>query len=393
MPLPSSPTLLLSHIYTHLATNIEHSSPPHIIATLAYILTSTSNDYIQQVCHSVGYGCAEPLHRAHRITGEPEDEEEQICEFVLDAEESYPSFFPPELTDALPTAKKSLVLLRGAQSDHPLLQRSLSSQPIQWLWTEAEVKTAQEHISVGNERQVNFSVLKPVSRYKSDIEEFTIFDQEPGTHLCSPSFTPQTFLCTFLATFPHTLPSSTPTFRLLTSCTFSPLVAHTSSLSKALLSLFLSPSSHLNLRIHLTLLRSYLLLTSHSFKSRLSAALFSNSEDGESDTQGMRTFVRPSRPPRSNVDSLAERGNSWAIGLAPSLTARQSWPPGGADLSFHLRTVIVDSLELGFDEPFDDGEKKGTQRVLGEAEARLGFAIHDLPVGGEKDRWLNPLCM
>lgn len=77
----------------------------------------------------------------------------------------------------------------------------------------------------------------------------------------------------------------------------------------------------------------------------------------------------------------------WAVGLASALLEREIWPPVGADLSFFLRTVIVDSLEdtqRGHNLP---------KQVVNDASWRLGFAIRDLPIGPGRDRWLNPLCM
>ena len=82
------------------------------------------------------------------------------------------------------------------------------------------------------------------------------------------------------------------------------------------------------------------------------------------------------------------RGTPWAVGLAPSLLERETWPPVGADLSFFLRTVIVDSFDQGKD---GGGGGERTSRVLQEAEYRLGFAIRDLPVGTGKEKWLDPL--
>lgn len=81
--------------------------------------------------------------------------------------------------------------------------------------------------------------------------------------------------------------------------------------------------------------------------------------------------------------------------MSPSLTVGDRWPPGGTDLNFHLRTVIVDSLEDGrtYDLQHDDEEEARAQRkIVEEAEWRLGFAIRDLPVGTGKEKWLNPLC-
>ena len=76
------------------------------------------------------------------------------------------------------------------------------------------------------------------------------------------------------------------------------------------------------------------------------------------------------------------------------MTEGGSWPPGGADLSYYLGTVIIDSLEaenrqvekLG--EHGDESARKSDQ-LYEEAEWRLGFAIRDLAVGS-RARWLNP---
>jgi hypothetical protein len=93
---------------------------------------------------------------------------------------------------------------------------------------------------------------------------------------------------------------------------------------------------------------------------------------------------------RNSSKKTNESQQPWAVGLAPALLERETWPPVGADLSFFLRTVIVDSFESS-KERMEEGA--GRQRVLEEAEYRLGFAIRDLPVGPGRDKWLNPLCM
>jgi hypothetical protein len=159
----------------------------------------------------------------------------------------------------------------------------------------------------------------------------------------------------------------------------------------------------LNFSEHLVLLRSYILLTSPAFKYRLAAALFSDSGDCyvHSDEVDIRARARQVKSHNSSSNA-AERDRQWAVGLASALTDRESWPPGGADLSFLLRTVIVDSLDEGrSDDGFDaDNEGSGYEMmrvdvrgaVVEEAEWRLGFAIRDLPVGAGRDRWLNPAC-
>jgi hypothetical protein len=198
----------------------------------------------------------------------------------------------------------------------------------------------------------------------------------------------------FTATFPETFPSVTPSLVHVASLMFAPLLEHAASLSSALLSLFLSPS-YLNCQGHLTLLRSYLLLTSDSFKSRLATALFSDSEECDADDQHAKLpfGLSPLKPPMlTDADELTR---TWVIGLAPALTQRETWPPGGADLSFLLRTVIVDSLELSHAHGPShhlSGQCSGRERVYEEAEFRLGFAVRDLPVDAGRKRWLNPLC-
>jgi hypothetical protein len=395
-----------------------------VTASFAYLLTNASRDYIRHVCHSVGYGSSKRMDLSTSFVNkrqaslgpinEDEDEEADADIFGTSTgpEETYPTFFPPELANALPTAKKSLALLRAAQPNHLLTNGDGSIADIEWLWTEERTDGARDSAGIRDSLLVptknecwtsSSAVTRQIShQYKMDIAVFRIFDLEPGAHLKTraeeQNSSMTSSLSNFLAAFPEDLPPNAPTLSLLTSEVFSPLVRHAASLSSSLLSLILSSSSHLNLCEHLMLLRSFLLLTSQSFKSRLTSALFSDSEDpdpGRDGMTGVRASIRPSRRQPNAFTSSNNQAKSWAIGLASSLTARESWPPGGADLSFHLRTVIVDSLELGYRETDDAETQKSTVgriRVLEEAEVRLGFAIRDLPVGDGRDRWLNPLC-
>jgi hypothetical protein len=448
------PSPLLSHVYNHLQTHLERQSPRLITACLAYILTTASRDYVVGVCRSVGLGGnvfgvgkggKKPMQTSDMFDEDEEGQDEEGALFEeMEGEEGevFPSFFGSELADALGTARKSLVLLRAANPDHPLLCGS--GQPrreVEWLWSEEDVEAAwvgltptRKEEKGANSEGSGLETLDIGERnvYKPELAtQFGVFDLEPGA---TPSIFPppsspanNTFVPisaslsgpvqSFISQFPSSLPALTPTLTHLNELTFAPLVSHASELSRALLGLFLplsqhpSPSnqtSHSNLDFseHLILLRSYILLTSHAFKSRLAAALFSDS--GEYDVHSDEVDIRArARQVKFNQDkgdnSPAEEDKQWAVGLAPALTDRESWPPGGADLSFLLRTVIVDSLDEGRldgDDRSEDGEGGerwslgGSRRnvVLEEAEWRLGFAIRDLPVGAGRDRWLNPTC-
>lgn len=410
--LTSTPEPLLSHIYDHLHAHIERQSPRIIAAIFAFILTSASQEYLQQVSRSVGFG-GKPTRKSTRVVGERNDQystnflddEDQNQDDMfdnLDSSDTFPTFFPQELVDVLPAAQKSLILLRAAQPDHPLLNAPSSQGAIKWFWTELEIeaawsdKTPQPHL-VGQDAQAPLSALEPPISFSSidaaSFARFRIFDLEPGFHLSESALgndmkhTSAPSLQTFIDIFPSSLPPITPTLAHLTSLVFARLVRHASTLSGELLALFLSSSGTLNFQAHLVLLRSYLLLTSPPFKSRLAAALFSDSGDCDGDNNKYGMFLHSMR--RRPSKRLGEGGQPWAVGLAPALLERETWPPVGADLSFFLRTVIVDSFETG--KSTVEGAER--QQVLEEAEYRLGFAIRDLPVGPGRDKWLNPLCM
>ena len=392
-PIDSNPATLLSLIHTHLSTHLESQSSPLISASFAYVLSTTSQHYIRHVCRSIGLGLdgtavfknPKPMMNSDIF----DEEEDETCvdmfEELVETEEGEesPTFFEPELRNMLKTARRSLVLLRTAQSEHPLLTQTKAVE-VAWLWTREEVEAVWAGLPLP--KRVDNDVKREVklnSIYKPELAvQFSMFDLDPrdGSTSISP-------VEAFINRFPTRLPGLTPTLSHLAALTFRPLISHASALSQTLLSIFLSPCpsastpKNLNFNDHLTLLRSYILLTSHAFKSRLAAALFSDT--GEFDTD---------HDPHSEHQQHSEH-KQWAVGLAPALTDRESWPPGGADLSFLLRTVIVDSLKRhvrGGEEEEERGRKVGG--VWEEAEWRLGFAIRDLPVGAGRDRWLNPTC-
>lgn len=404
-PLPAS---LLSRIYRHLDLHIERQSARTINAIFAFILTTVSHEYLQQVSRSVGYS-TDGGKNPSRVSGakpniyplddeDGEDKDNDLFEPPDSLWDAFPDFFPQDLLDILPAAQKSLVLLQAAQPDHPLLHRTTTHSVIRWFWTKDLIESAWNGLNtdlrVDNGRaspQSEPSSSNTAVDDKAAFSLFRLFDLEPGSKVDSPKNVKEDAnaqsLQSFINSFPESLPPITPTLSHLTSLVMAQLVQHASTLSNALLTLFLSPSDNLNFQAHLHLLRSYLLLTSPPFKSRLAAAVFSDSEDFDHDHKAYGISIRSLR--RKPGKKPGESTQPWAVGIAPSLLERETWPPVGADLSFFLRTVIVDSFETGKDslENYDVG-----RQVLEEAEYRLGFAIRDLPIGSGGDKWLNPLC-
>jgi hypothetical protein len=309
----------------------------------------------------------------------------------------FPSFFPPNVVDVLPAAQKSLILLRAAEPDHPLLRVSPIQRVVEWFWTWSEIEAAWNHrdSTLALEQQpVRLPEDSSLDENEPGLAQFRIFNLEPGGHFGHSLLddkhtpTPISALQDFIHAFPKSLPPITPTLSHLTSLVFEPLVQHASMLSRTLLSLFLSPSAPLQFRPHMELLHSYLLLAAPSFKSKLAAALFSDSQGYDAD-EPIPTSLRSIR---RKVPEKRDRSHRWPVGLSFSLLERETWPPVGADLSFFLRTVIVDSFEI-HGERLAEGDLASSRETFWvEAERRLGFAIRDLPTGPGHDQWLNPLC-
>jgi hypothetical protein len=416
-----SPAPLLSRIYHHLNTHLERQSPKIIKAIIAFILTTTSHAYLQQVSRSVGYGLDPPRKPPRSTVDRPDnyvlEEEDDKDNDILDRlellEDTFPDFFPPELRDILPAAQKSLVLLQAAQPDHPLLQRDRIRRVIQWLWTVVEIEAAWNDTTPKPCEQTTSMPTSESSssdditaRYKPELSAFRLFDLEPSvTPLGGDILLQSKSLEAFIDTFPETFPMVTPTLTHLTSLVLNQLINHVSTLSTALVRLFLSSSGTLNFRAHLLLLRSYLLVTAPPFRSRLAAALFSDSDSCEVDAKAHSMAIRSLHRKPATIKKPGEKMQTqpWAVGLAPALLERETWPPVGADLSFFLRTVIVDSFEGGSRKRVQgegEGEPESTvavggerTKVVEEAEYRLGFASRDLPTGTGREKWLNPLCM
>ena len=373
---------------------------------IAFILTGASQEYLNEVGRSIGFGGQPPqrLPKASSEMGdryqldadEEEEGEEDIFDLLDKVETTFPTFFPQNLLQVLPAAQKSLVLLRIAQPDHSLLNTQMGVSSIRWLWTVEEIMASFNSLPLPSEYGTSPpSIPLPLSPtsveifYKPELSDFQVFDLEPGLSIGeSINDSSGQLLHAFIRHFPETLPSITPTFSELTALMFRDLVHHASTLSSTLLSLFITSTDNLNFHSHLVLLRSYLLIAAPSFKSRLLAALFSDAGEYEVDQSPHSMSIRSLR--RKPSKKLKESKQPWAVGLSPNLLDRETWPPVGADLSFFLRTVIVDSLEKGKE---TEEEIAGQKPVTEEAGWRLGFAIRDLPTGPGRDKWLNPLCM
>ncbi|EJF65129.1 hypothetical protein DICSQDRAFT_98693 [Dichomitus squalens LYAD-421 SS1] len=461
IPLPTTSSALLSAIYNHLTDHMERSSPRLVTAVLAFMLTNTSRGYMQDLCASVGYSTPSstvqpPITKARVAYDDglpsafPKDEndyygtgrrEEGDFDFDVDG---FPESVRPELAEVFTRSRKSLVLLRAADPEHPLLTSKHLHPEIEWLWTEEQLENMEDGLafSAGSVRTPARAIERDVGSTDSGptsedvLHSFKVFDLLPGESDPTPGNYPTTnllsnahfttFLRAFLAAFPSSLPPSTPTLSHLAARVLSPLVSHAQALSGALVARFLSPATHLHLHTHLVLLRGYILLTEHAFKSRLQDALFSDAEDISAAVVGSRMHavgaVRERARERSRTKSGQTSGSrsrsrvasgviageekpkkgERVVGLSPALTIGDKWPPLGSDLNFLLRTVVVDALEEGRAFAAADGEEgvhaedekvRAHRRIVEEAEWRLGFAIRDLPMGTGREKWLNPLAV
>lgn len=372
---------------------------------LAHIFTVTSGDYLQSISRSIGYHGELSTNRSKAAfilsgfdLGEEGDQEDGESVSNDDVEE-FPNFISLDATETLIRARKSLKFLSTAQPDHPILQHQASRRRVSWFWTNEEVMAAWDSKNLINSSDTVES--EPKSATSSDtspdsgvLGQFKVFSLEPGTHLAPSARGAESTLQSFLANFPSYLPALTPTLSHLSEVVLSPLLAHGTAVSGALISLLLSPRSHLHMHSHLVLLRSYFLLSLPAFTMRLQAALFSDSDDWNFEGSTMRAMAKSTQNRKSAGAVAGGSHAQWAVGLGLGLAERDSWPPGGSDLSYYLRTVIVDSLESLI--KLTDGQfldsSEGRHRIFAEAEYRLGFTIRDLPAGSGRERWLNPSC-
>jgi hypothetical protein len=395
---------LLSDIYQSCLHHFQYSSPKLVKAAVAFILTLISRHYLQTICSAVAYnGSRRSLGRHPKMNQPGGGDKYENLDFSGVVTQRYPSFIPKPLKDSLVSAQKSLIILQDACPDHPLLSKPAHSSPIAWYWTEKEVNAAWSRVliepvtskSSAPETPGLFNPGEGATKYKPELLGLQVYDLEPGSCGTNPGALEPVRM--FMKNFPEHLPTVAPTIGDLTNLVFSPLAEQALVLSQAVLDIFLTPLSSLSpipatdlhIHSHLTVLRSYQLLASHSFKSKLSTALFSDSEDWTSSGQ-RSVWSLATRGNKKGAPGLVADDKVWPVGLSTSLLGKDSWPPGGTDLSFFLRTVVVDAMQMM--QPRRTDQKVETHSAYEESEWRIGFAIRDLPSGKGQDKWLNPCC-
>jgi len=394
---------LLSAIYQHCLRHFERSSPTLVNATVAFILTLTSRHYLQKICSSIAFSGSwrslDQQSKRDRLDGGDKYEDLEFSDVMT---QKYPSFISIPLQDSLISAQKSLMILQDASPDHPLLSKPAHSSLVEWYWTKNEVEMAWSGEPPGTvvpglstpTTPEWMDLIEGGVKYKPELLGLRVYDLEPGSCGTNPSLLEP--VRTFMDNFPERLPAVVPTIGDLTNLVFSPLAEQASILSQAVLDVFLTPLTSLSptptvdlhIHSHLTVLRSYQLLASHSFKSKLSAALFSDSEDWGSGDQ-RNAWSLATKGNKRGAPGLVSDDKVWPVGLSASLLEKDSWPPGGADLGFFLRTVVVDAMEMM--RPITN-PRVTTPSAYEESEWRIGFAIRDLPSGKGQDKWLDPSC-
>jgi hypothetical protein len=287
---------------------------------ISFILTNASQEYIHGVALSVGFG-GQPTEKVFNPSAkqteyefdaydEDEDEEEDIFDLPDQTETSFPTFFPDAVLHALPAAQKSLVLFGLAQPDHPMLISPPKNAFIRCLWTTQEITAAWNGSALPpNPGTIISTPPSPAflaNAYVPEIADFITFDFEPGTSGLGSSLqikdNSYVTLSRFIDNFPASLPPITPTLAELTSLTFKNLLDHAST---ALLDLFINSLGILNFRCHLIALRSYLLMASPSFKSRLLSALFSDTGECEFDITTHSMSIQSLRGKRARRQNLS----------------------------------------------------------------------------------------
>lgn len=392
---------------------------------------------------SIGLVAETAASRTSQDASNPDDETMNAIDTEM-SKTSLPDFVPKYVASQVGRAKRSLELLRSAKPNHPLCHTLPNWQNLchGWTWTndgvEDLVQRLGDHVKSVNSmvddwRQQYSSVrnvestptvhrtasgvqrpgkqlfVAEAAEYPPELVQFRVFDLEPGSHIPNAVAEPivddydvnrdgytSLSYTEFLKAFQHTLPTAAPTLHVLADIAcLQPLVAHSRLLSSSLLDLFLSDLDFIS---HVDLLHQFMLFGDPSFATRIRTSLFIEDE-WEEDKSSRRSSSRSRQKRKKRGHTSGEINRDWGVGLNPSLSERGVWPPGGSELAFSLRRVIVDTLD---DERIetDEGERKtggGKQRdaIWNEAEWRLGFMIRYLEEDEEDEgdpSWLDPTC-
>ncbi|KAG8873639.1 hypothetical protein FRB97_006600 [Tulasnella sp. 331] len=400
IPLPLEPHALLSHIYNHLSFHIRSSASPRLQAIFAYILSNVALHWLEDLGRRIGLispaGGGQLLTWQSPFAQEAEDANAPGAGAHSGRLPELPSFIPRRESTYISRGVKSLRVLREARPHHPMCRPSAPADRATtstrgilqgWVWTEAGLERAMSGLEIHTSRMKHsitlwkqgieppttstaIAVSEPVTAmpqsaqdatsdvyhiYQPDLAGLRQFDLEPGTNsfICQRRDASTEALDQFIRHFPDALPFVAPTLEQLTQTTVSdPLVVHCRLLSSSLLELFVVD---LRLLSHLDLLQRFFLFGDPGFVRRLRTALFEkvNEDDDE------------------EVDKDQED-----IALNPTLSSvKGEWPPVGYGLSFSLRSVVMEALDL------DDGsaveESDVERRIREEAEWRIGFIIKD----------------
>lgn len=226
---------------------------------------------------------------------------------------------------------------------------------------------------------------------------WTMMGMPPGSHLPhspTPLWTPtpvdqlEAFISRHADPDHPLLPYDSPTLDLyISSHLLAPLLAHSTLISKALISLYLDDLDFLD---HLDVLYAFWLGGDAGFSERVGAALFGKGQAGAGESLGLgqRERTRQRLGLGEDVDEsesqppLGKKGE-WGIGLGVGLSDRARWPPGGSEMAYALRTTLLDDEVTGL-------ASRG--QVWEGIEDRVSFAVVALPDDddGGRARWLNP---
>lgn len=220
--------------------------------------------------------------------------------------------------------------------------------------------------------------------------------QHPGTHFASaktslwsptPLATLEAFMAAHSAPLNPLLPEYAPTLpQHISTALLSPLLGHGDLTSVALVSHYLDDLALLD---HLDILRAYWLGGDVAYLERVNAALFGKDAAGAGEALGLgkraRTRARLGLGNDHIDNDEHEEQREWGIGLGIGLSERSKWPPGGAELTYALRSAMV-----------DDERSEPANEAWEHIEDKVSYAIKDLPSDerdGRRAKWLNPQGM